>query len=55
MGGAVSLTVLWLILNNHTLRPSISDCLHYLVFSIHTQENHISSNQTQFANTLYTA
>lgn len=45
---------LWLTVKNRSLWPSVSDS-HCLIFSIPAPGNRISSNQTQFVDTLHTA
>ena len=53
--GVLSLTTQWLLLNNHTLWPSISGSPPFRIFHACHQASHFDSNQRQFANTLYTA
>ena len=51
----LSLTTVQLILNNHSLWPSISVSLLFSFLHSRHQGNHISSNQMQFADVLYIA
>lgn len=53
--GVLSLTMLRLLLNNHTLWPSISGSPPFRIFHSCHQASHIGSDQRQFANALYIA